>query len=186
MRRKINKKTNDLKSVLFAINCVFYMALIFLIYISQLQRPNSLVYYFTNCSNRENLTNCIVTHENGIFTNENGSLLPAQNFVFISLYKDKIFISRPYFIDSENVIKTYYGRNGIRKELQKINSEIKQESTKLNMSIKGTVVIIKPTKQSTLQNLVDILDEMAIAKIGTFTIANNFTPYDSSFYLQNN
>ncbi|MNL80049.1 hypothetical protein D3C87_2067930 [compost metagenome] len=54
------------------------------------------------------------------------------------------------------------------------------------MSIKETVVIIKPTQQSTLQNLVDILDEMAIAKIDTFTIANNSNPYDSSFYLQNN
>ena len=161
---KRNKKNFNIKSESFALINITYLLLIFFVFISQLQRPNSLAYYFTNCSDRINLVNCIVSHENGVFTNEDSTLFPEQNIVFISLYTDKIFIYRPDFINSENVIKTYYGSNGIRKELQKINTEIKEKSAKLQIPFKGAVVIIKPSKQSNLQNLVDILDEMAIAK----------------------
>lgn len=65
-----------------------------------------------------------------------------------------------------------YGKNGIRKELFAYNKKIKQ----VFGSDKGAIVLIKPSKKSNYGNLVDILDEMAIAKIPTYTIINDFTP----------
>ena len=44
---------------------------------------------------------------------------------------------------------------------------------------KGMIVIIKPTKKSTYKNLVDILDEMAICKVPTYAIVNEFSPEEN-------
>jgi len=41
------------------------------------------------------------------------------------------------------------------------------------------VVIIKPSKKSNFKNLVDSLDETAIADISTYVIVNDFTPEES-------
>jgi biopolymer transport protein ExbD len=69
-----------------------------------------------------------------------------------------------------------YGKEGIRKELLKRKEEvIKYTGTK----DKGIIVIIKPTKKSNYRNLVDILDEMAIADVPTYAIVNDFSPEES-------
>jgi hypothetical protein len=45
---------------------------------------------------------------------------------------------------------------------------------------KGLIVIIKPTKESTYRNLVDILDEMAICSVPTYAIVNDFSPEEKA------
>jgi biopolymer transport protein ExbD len=80
-------------------------------------------------------------------------------------------------IDSPKEIK--YGENGIRKELYHKNKSILEYSAQIGKPKNGVIVIIKPSKKSNYKNLVDILDEMAIAKIDTYTIINNFTPEES-------
>ncbi|MFN7100520.1 MAG: biopolymer transporter ExbD [Flavobacterium sp.] len=75
-----------------------------------------------------------------------------------------------------------YGENGIRKELQnkkRLIQEIYGDPSK------GLIVIIKPSIKSNFKNLVDILDEMAIARIGTFIILNDFTPEESQLLAAN-
>lgn len=37
---------------------------------------------------------------------------------------------------------------------------------------KGAIVLIKPSEKSNFKNLVDVLDEMAITKVGTYAIAD--------------
>ncbi|WP_370528449.1 hypothetical protein [Flavobacterium sp. CLA17] len=44
---------------------------------------------------------------------------------------------------------------------------------------RGAIVIIKPSNKCNFKNLIDILDEMAIAKIDTYTIVNEFSPEES-------
>ena len=44
---------------------------------------------------------------------------------------------------------------------------------------KELIVIIKPGTKSTYKNLVAILDEMLITKIGTYAIVPEFTPEES-------
>ena len=71
-----------------------------------------------------------------------------------------------------------YGENGIRRELQKINKNMLEVSAKIGRR-ESIIVIIKPSKKSNFKNLVDILDEMAIASIGTYAIVPEFTPEES-------
>ena len=72
-----------------------------------------------------------------------------------------------------------YGKNGIRKEILKrvvsVNEYCKRTMTNYKEG-DGLIVIIKPTKKSNYRNLVDILDEMAIANVPTYAIVNDITP----------
>lgn len=69
-----------------------------------------------------------------------------------------------------------YGKNGIRKELLSKNKQIQQQYAPYSKYNSGAIVIIKPSKKSNFKNLVDILDEMAITKIPTYAIINDYSP----------
>lgn len=66
-----------------------------------------------------------------------------------------------------------YGKEGIRKELLSRKKLVLEYTGNKD---KGMIVIIKPSKKSTYRNLVDILDEMAIADVPTYAIVNEYTP----------
>jgi len=69
-----------------------------------------------------------------------------------------------------------YGKEGIRKVLL---PRVKSIPEVTGNKDKGMIVIIKPTKKSTYKNLVDILDEMAICKVPTYAIVNDFSPEEN-------
>lgn len=79
----------------------------------------------------------------------------------------------------EDPIKVKYGANGIRRELIKKQTTILDYSAKMGKPDSGAIVIIKPSKKCSYKNLIDILDEMAIANIKTYTIVNTFTPEET-------
>ncbi len=68
--------------------------------------------------------------------------------------------------------KIAYGRDGLRKELIKRKAEVLQYSTNKGKPEQGLIVIIKPSKKSNYRNLVDVLDEMAIADVPTYAIVD--------------
>ncbi|OCB75137.1 ExbD/TolR family protein [Flavobacterium crassostreae] len=66
-----------------------------------------------------------------------------------------------------------YGKDGIRKEI------LARKKTVLDYTgnkDKGMIVIIKPSKKSSYKNMIDILDEMVISDVPTYTIVNDFSP----------
>lgn len=65
-----------------------------------------------------------------------------------------------------NLTQTDFSSNGIRPVLQEFNK-----------SIQGMVVLIKPSKESRYQNLVDVFDEMAISDIKRYYLVD-ITPED--------
>ncbi|MWB96350.1 biopolymer transporter ExbD [Flavobacterium sp. GA093] len=75
---------------------------------------------------------------------------------------------------SPKIVK--YGKDGIRKELA---NKAKQVIEYTGDYRKSLIVIIKPSKKSNYGNLVDILDEMAITKIDTYVIVNDFSPEET-------
>lgn len=79
-----------------------------------------------------------------------------------------------YPLESPKELK--YGKDGIRKELYNKNKAVLEQSAKYGRSNRGAIVIIKPSKKCNYKNLVDILDEMAIAGIQTYVIVNDYTP----------
>jgi biopolymer transport protein ExbD len=93
---------------------------------------------------------------------------------------------------------TNYSPDGIRNVLLQRNEEVtrqikeikkqraeklisekdyKEQSAKIKDNLKAPVVMIKSTDESTYENLVDILDEMAICNIGRYAIID-ITEYD--------
>ena len=75
-----------------------------------------------------------------------------------------------------------YGKDGIRKELIARNKMVLEYSAAKGKPKDGIIVIIKPSKKSTYKNVVDILDEMAIVKVGdngSYAIVNDFTPEET-------
>jgi len=74
--------------------------------------------------------------------------------------------------------KVSYGKNGIRKELLIRNKQMLDISAKFGKT-QGISVIIKPCKKSNYGNLVDILDEMKITGIDSYSIIDDFTPEES-------
>ncbi|PIF34825.1 biopolymer transport protein ExbD [Flavobacterium sp. 9] len=71
-----------------------------------------------------------------------------------------------------------YGKDGIRRELlQRKNNLLKYAAN--GAKLENITVIIKPSKKSNYKNLIDILNEMEIAKISTYAIVPEFTPEES-------
>ena len=65
-----------------------------------------------------------------------------------------------------------FGKDGLRKEiLERKQSVLAYTGNK----DKGMIVIIKPSKKSNYKNVIDILDEMAISDVPTYTIVNDFS-----------
>ncbi|MDG2433172.1 biopolymer transporter ExbD [Flavobacterium sp.] len=69
-----------------------------------------------------------------------------------------------------------YSKDGLRKELLKRKEEVLAYSTAKGKPDQGMIVIIKPGKKSNYKNVVDVLDEMAISGVPTYTIVNDITP----------
>ncbi|MCD0469679.1 biopolymer transporter ExbD [Flavobacterium sp. JAS] len=78
-----------------------------------------------------------------------------------------------------------YGKNGIRQELFIRNKSMLEYSAQLGKPGRGITVIIKPSKECNYKNLVDILDEMSIAKIDTYAIVNEFSPEETKLLASN-
>jgi hypothetical protein len=78
-----------------------------------------------------------------------------------------------------------YGKDGIRASLLKQNKNMLDYSSKLGRPGRGITVIIKPSKKCNFKNLIDILDEMAITKISTYAIVNDFTPEETKLLAAN-
>ena len=75
----------------------------------------------------------------------------------------------------QNPKEVKYGKEGIRKELFYINKKVHEYSANIGKPNKGVIVIIKPSKKSNYSNLVDILDEMKIANIDSYSIVDSYT-----------
>lgn len=72
-----------------------------------------------------------------------------------------------------------FGKDGIRQELLKRKKEVLAYSTAKGKPEQGMIVIIKPSKKSNYKNVIDILDEMAISGVPTYTIVNDFSPEET-------
>ena len=108
-----------------------------------------------------------------------GCGLRDDRILTLLLGKNNEIVSYHGFFSSpiENPKKLSFHKNSIRKELLVKNQQIFQQTGDPR---KGLIVLIKPSKDSNYGNLVSILDEMAITKIGTYVVAD-ITPEEEKF-----
>lgn len=76
-----------------------------------------------------------------------------------------------------------FGKDGIREEILSRKKSVLAYSTAKGKPENGIIVIIKPTKKSNYRNLVDILDEMAIAGVETYAIVPEFSPEETKLLV---
>ncbi|HSD13343.1 MAG TPA: biopolymer transporter ExbD [Flavobacterium sp.] len=79
----------------------------------------------------------------------------------------------------EGPTKVGYGKNGIRKELLAKKQTVKSKYAGQDPKKQDLIVLIKASKKSTYRNLVDVLDEMAIADVKIYAIVD-ITPEENA------
>lgn len=167
--RKLNSKVD-----LTAMVSVSFLLIIFFMVATELRKPKimdlSLPYYDPKW---DHIVSCGKGVDERLIT-----ILLDEN--------DKIVTYSGFLYFPEEVPKTVdYGKNGIRKELYLKNKIILEKLARIGRYNRGAVVIIKPSKKSNFKNLIDILDEMAIAKIDTYAIVNDFSPEEEKLLALN-
>ena len=164
--KKVRSKKLSTRVDLTAMVSVSFLLIIFFMVTIELSKPKavdlSLPDYDRTCGFRGGCggENRVVT----ILLGENNKLVSYTGLFQVPIVPPK---------------ETVYGKNGIRKELYARNKAVLEYSAALGKPGRGITVIIKPSKKCNYKNLVDILDEMAIANIGTYVIVNEFTPEES-------
>lgn len=113
-----------------------------------------------------------------------GCGLRTQRIITILLDdNDKMISYQGLLEEPEEKPATFgFGKDGIRNQLVKLNQRIIEQ---IGDRERGATVIIKPSKQSNFGNLVSILDEMAITRIQTYAIVNDFSPEEVKLLAMN-
>jgi biopolymer transport protein ExbD len=89
---------------------------------------------------------------------------------------DKMIIYTGNLLDplqTPKIIK--FNENRIRKVLLNQNKIVKQYSESIGKPKNEIIVIVKPSRKCVYKNLVDIIDELEITGITSYTIINEFT-----------
>lgn len=133
-------------------------------------------FIFTTALSKPTVMNLVLPNESSV-TNPNQvgeekviTIIPKANHTLAYYFGNQI----------EQMQETHWGENGIRKVLLNKKQLIAQKFG----NAKDFVVLIKPTEQSTYQNLIDIFDEMHINDIKRYMLLD-ITQQELS-YVKNN
>ena len=165
--RKLNSRVD-----LTAMVSVSFLLIIFFMVVGELSKPKMLAlglpdYDAYTCGWRVNCGAGTELRTLTVLLDDNDKIITYQGFLDDPL---------------ENPKNVPYGKDGIRKELA---NKAKQVIEYTGDYRKSLIVIIKPSKKSNYGNLVDILDEMAISKIGTYAIVNDFSTEEEKLLASN-
>ena len=109
-----------------------------------------------------------------------GDLISENCVLTILLAKDNVIQYYEGMSQSKPEIKeTFFGNEGIRKIILQKRKLVK----KLNGTPNDLVMIIKPSVESTFQNFVDIVDEVAINDVKHYYISEIDKEDEKKFYL---
>ncbi len=107
--------------------------------------------------------------------------IKAHRLYTILLDRDNKIITYSGLLEfpQENPKEFKFEKNGIRQEVFRKKKEVQDLMISFGKPKSGVIVIIKPSKNSNYGNLVNILDEMKIANIDTYSIVDEFTSEES-------
>ncbi len=163
--QRVRSKKLSSRVDLTAMVSVSFLLIIFFMLVGELSKPKVLNLSLPDNDCDDCLSGCVdVTRIYTIILDKNDKIITYSGLLQSPLGSPK---------------KIEFGKKGIRQELFNRKKMILEYSTAMGKPKNGPIVIIKPSKKSNYGNLVDILDEMAIAKIGTYAIVNDFTLEES-------
>jgi len=165
--KKVRSKKLSTRVDLTAMVSVSFLLIIFFMVTIELAKPKVLEYEIPGCDDYGREAGCYRPDENRILT----VLLDADNKMVTYMGLLYAPIQSPK--------KIQYGKNGIRKELLYIDKKVHEYSASMGKPQNGVTVIIKPSKNSNYGNLVEILDEMKITGIKSYSIVDYYTPEET-------
>lgn len=165
INNKVRSKKLSTRVDLTAMVSISFLLIIFFMVTKELSKPNAM---YLGLPDKDPIWDGVISCGAGTETRTLTILLDDNDKMIV--YSGLL----AFPIESPKEVK--YGKNGIRKELFNKNKAVQEYSLKVGRSNRGAIVIIKPSKKSNYKNLVDILDEMAIAGIETYVIVNDYTP----------
>jgi len=165
--QKVRSKKLSSRVDLTAMVSVSFLLIIFFMLVGELSKPKVMDFYAPNCNEDDRYFGCSLSNENRTMTlllDDNNKIITYSGLIYVPLVAPK---------------EVAYGRNGIRKELLERNKWVLEYSAQLGKPGRGVTVIIKPSKNSNYGNLVDILDEVKITGINSYSIVDYYTPEES-------
>ncbi|MCL9805719.1 biopolymer transporter ExbD [Flavobacterium amniphilum] len=164
---KENNKSKKIWIILIAVCAAFFLLISFFVITTSLSKPQSME---------------LGVVEDGELQKEKISMNPkhAKKAITILVGDNNKIISYvgPLSSPLEKPKEFEYGENGIRKELLRLKSTLSEEGKD------GRIVLIKMSKKTSYKNMVDILDEMAIAKVPTYALVD-ITPEEMKLLESN-
>lgn len=169
INKKVRSKKLSTRVDLTAMVSVSFLLIVFFMLTKELSKPNAMSLGLPDKDPIfDGVISCGFGKDNRVLTillDENDKMIVYSGLLAFPLESPK---------------EVKYGRDGIRKELFNKNKAVLEYSAKYGRPGRGIIVIIKPSKKCNYKNLVDILDEMAIADISTYAILNDFTPEEAN------
>jgi biopolymer transport protein ExbD len=170
--KKVRSKKLSTRVDLTAMVSVSFLLIIFFMVATELRKPNLIEYDFSKggCGPEPG---CYKPDENRILTvllDDNNKMITYVGLLYSPIQHPK---------------EVQYGKNGIRKELLYIDEKVHEYSASISKPQIGVTVIIKPSKNSNYGNLIDILDEMKITGISSYSIVDYYTPEETKLLASN-
>ena len=164
---KVRSKKQNSKVDLTAMVDLAFLLITFFMLTTSLSKPQSMSLGLPDKEDDPNKKSDILVDENRTMT----IMMGADNKLVYYMGLLENPISGPKEIA--------YGKGGIREQLVKGKKEVLAYSTAKGRPDQGMIVIIKPSKKSNYKNVIDVLDEMAIVDVPTYTIVNDFSPEET-------
>ncbi len=162
--KKVRSKKLSSRVDLTAMVSVSFLLIIFFMVVGELSKPKIMLNEVPSCTGDRQILGCYWTNENRTLTillGDDNKLITYSGLLYVPIDAPK---------------KVEYGKNGIRKILVERNKKALEYSSHKDRPGNGITVIIKPSNKCNFKNLVDILDEMEITQIASYSIQNNFSP----------
>ncbi|MDR7211492.1 biopolymer transporter ExbD [Flavobacterium piscis] len=163
--KKVRSKKLQTKVDLTAMVSVSFLLIIFFMVAAELRKPKIMDLGVPSCN--EWVGGCYRPDENRILSvllDDNDKMITYMGLLYSPIQNPK---------------DVQYGKNGIRKELISINKKVREYSAGMGRPEIGVTIIIKPSKKSNYGNLVNILDEMKITGINSYSIVDYYTPEET-------
>ncbi len=171
--QKVRSKKLSSRVDLTAMVSVSFLLIIFFMVVGELSKQKIMINEVPSCIDEPMFTGCYMPDESRTVTillGDNNKLVTYSGLLFVPVQVPR---------------EVKYGKDGIRKELLERNKKVLEYSANKGKPGNGINVIIKPSEKCNFKNLVDILDEMEITQISSYSIVNVFTPEESKLLASN-
>ncbi|WP_338839485.1 ExbD/TolR family protein [Flavobacterium ginsenosidimutans] len=171
LAQKFRDRKSNSRVDLTAMVSVSFLLISFFMVVNELSKPPKMNLYLPEkYACLENIGCFKADQLFTILLDKNGKMITYSGLLEFPLEKPKEF---------------KFQKNEIRQEVFRKKKEVHDYMISEGKPMSGVIVIIKPSKHSNYGSLVNIVDEMKIAKIETYSIVDDFTAEESKLLASN-